>query len=371
MADNKGLLNAKNQKFDEYFTEYSSISNELPHYRSHFKGQIVYCNCDDPAWSNFWKFFHSNFASLGLKKLIATHYARDSEPSYAMIYEGGNDFDLDAGMIVEIRGNAVNVDGNIIFYNAGDFRSDACVELLKESTLVVTNPPFSLFREYVAQLLAYDKKFIIIGHMTAINNKDFFPLIKNNQIWTGYKKFGGGMDMIVPPDVFDKEKVKNYHVDSAGNYIVNVMGVIWYTNIDTSKRHDGLWHKNGKFDDSQAHHYYEGNEDTYVKFDNYDGIDISILKPNGKREGTCDIIPIDYAGNMAVPITIFDKYNPDELEIVGLPTGVSGASIGVTRNYRGRTDIAFTMPNGEKKCPFSRVIVRNRNPIKKSDDLGY
>lgn len=157
MAGNKFMNNAKAAKKDEFYTQYSDISDEMPHYRQHFSGKVVYCNCDDPTWSNFWKFFHSNFKSLQLKKLISTHYQKDTEPSYAMVYEGGDDFNMDAGRITEIKGNYATAGGEEVFYTAGDFRSDACIELLKEADVVVTNPPFSLFREYVAQLMKYEK----------------------------------------------------------------------------------------------------------------------------------------------------------------------------------------------------------------------
>lgn len=363
MADNKRLQNAKTTKNDEFYTQYSSIADEMGHYRKQLEGQVIYCNCDDPTWSEFWRYFHSNFCSLKLRKLIATHYQKNSEPSYAMIYEGGDDFNMDAGDIIEINGNSAVIDGEEVFYTAGDFRSDECVNLLKEATLVVTNPPFSLFREYIAQLIEYKKKFIIIGNKNAVTYKEVFPLIKENKMWIGYRSMNSDFWFRVPEDA-PCEKIVN------GTRLKHIMGC-WFTNMDVKYRHDGLWHKNGKFDNSQAHSYYEGNEDAYIHFDNFDAIDISIEKSNGKREGSCDIIPIDYEGMMAVPITIFDKYNPDELEIIGVPTGKSGASIGVKRNYRGRTDIAFTQRNGKPTCPFSRVIVRNRNPIKKSDDIGY
>lgn len=368
MADNTKLMNAKIEKNGEYYTEYSTISDEMGHYRDQLKGQVVYCNCDDPAWSNFWKYFHSNFASLGLKKLISTHYQKNTEPSFAMIYEGGDDFNMDAGKIIEIYGNIDVVNGKEVFYTAGDFRSKACLDFLDEATVVTTNPPFFLFREYLACLIEHEKKFIIIGDHKFSATKEIFPLFKENKVWYGASIHSGGVDFRMPDDY--EEYSDNVFIRN-GHHYINLAGIRWYTNLDVKYRHDGLWHKNGEFDNTQAHHYYEGNEDKYIHFDNFDAIDISVEKSNGKREGTCDIIPIDYSGMMAVPITIFDKYNPDELELIGIPTGKSGASIGVKRNYRGRTDIAFTLRDGTQKCPFSRIIVRNRNPIKKADDLGY
>ena len=353
MAKNTRMLNAKISQFDEYFTEYRAIANEIPHYREHLKNKVIYMNCDDPFSSNFWRYFHNNFTSLGLKKIISTHFVKNSEPSYMLEYDGGDDFNMDAGKINPIYGDEL--------YTAGDFRSKDCIGLLNKADIVITNPPFSLFREFLEQLLDHNKEFIVIGNMSAINNKDFFPLLKDNQLWTGYKPYSGGMDMIVPEKDFDPNKVKKYTINGAGQYIVNVEGVIWYTNIDTQKRKDGFWHKNGVFDMEISHKYYEGNESYYLNYDNFDGIDVRQLSD----------IPIDYTGKMGVPITFFEKYNPDEFELIGIGSGKSAASIGVTKNYRGRTDIAYTLPDGTQKCPFSRLIVKNKNPIKKSDDKGF
>lgn len=378
MSKNERMLKAKDTKFDEYFTEYRAISTEIPHYREHLKGKIIYCNCDDPVYSNFWRYFHNNFSSLGIKKLISTHYVKDSEPSYKIEYTGGDDFNMDAGKVTQIVG-----DGE---YTAGDFRSKDCIKLLKEADIVITNPPFSLFNEYIKQLLEYNKKFIIIGKMSAINNNDLFPLLKDNKIWTGYKSFGGGMDMIVPKEYFDESKVKKYIVNAEGQFIVNIEGVIWYTNIDTSIRHDGLWHKNGELDKTQAHRYYEGNEDNYPKYYNFDGIDVDSIAN----------IPIDYEGYIGVPITIMEKFNPEEIELIGTGSSVKKKYIHTVTEKK--KTISYVDKNGnivwstpysvpERKLgnglrimgidgkpansPFSRLIIRIINPIKKDDDLGY
>lgn len=378
MAKNERMLKAKEDKFDEYFTEYKAIASELPHYREHLKGKIIYCNCDDPGYSNFWKYFHNNFASLGLKKLISTHFVKDSEPSYKIEYTGGDDFNLDAGKVSTIYGDGI--------YTAGDFRSKDCIKLLEEADIVCTNPPFSLFGEYVKQLLDYKKNFVIIGKMTAINNEDLFNLIKNNKVWTGYKSFGGGMDMIVPKTVFDDSKVKKYYINNEGQYIVNIEGVIWYTNLDTSIRHDGLWHKNGILDNTQAHKYYEGNEEFYSDYYNYDGINIEKIED----------IPIDYEGYMGVPITIIEKFNPDEIELIGTGSMVEKkykhtvTESKKTISYVDKTgNIVWSTPytvaerklgNGLRikgkdgkpaNTPWSRLIIKIINPIKKSDDVGY
>lgn len=377
MADNKKMQQAKAVKNDEFYTEYGTISDEMGHYRKQFEGQVVYCNCDDPAWSNFWKYFHSNFGSLNLKKLIATHYRKDTEPSYAMIYEGGDDFNMSAGEVVPIKGN----DG----YNAGDFRSDACVGFLKEATVVSTNPPFSLFREYVAQLIEYGKKFIILGNQNAATYQDIFPLIKENMIWYGASIHSGGIDFRIPDDY--EEYSSNVFVKDGKHYI-NLSGIRWFTNMDVKYRHDGLWHRNGKFDNTQAHCYYEGNEDKYPKFANYDAINVNATKD----------IPIDYKGWMGVPITWLDKYNPDEFEIQTMtktPIGneyrmlifdkqiqhnPNGTTQSVTKANDGAV-VEITKPLHDKpyysvqgkiyKAIYPRILIRNLHPVKKSEDIGY
>lgn len=343
MADNNKLQKAKAEKNSEYYTEYSTISNEMGHYREQLKGQVVYCNCDDPAWSNFWKYFHSNFASLGLKKLISTHYQKDTEPSYAMIYEGGDDFNMDAGKIVEIHGNTAIVNGKEVFYTAGDFRSDACLKYLDEATVVATNPPFFLFRIYIACLIEHDKKFLIIGNQNASTTKEIFPLIKDNKIWYGASIHSGGVDFRIPDDY--EEYSKNVFIRD-GHHYINLSGIRWFTNMDVKYRHDGLWHQNGKFDDTQAHCYYEGREDAYPKYDNYDAVEVGKTKD----------IPIDYSGVMGVPISWLDKYSPDEFVILG-----NEDMLGIPK---GRGYV-----NGVRK--YARIFIRNLHPIKKANDLGY
>ena len=357
MANDK-LMKAKEVKNDEFYTEYKTISDEIGHYRNQLKGKIIYCNCDDPSWSNFWKYFHNNFASLGIKKLVSTHFQKNSEPSYKIEYCGGDDFNIDAGKISEIVGNSAEVNGKEVFYTAGDFRSEDCIKLLKEADVVCTNPPFSLFREYLNQLIEYNKQFIIIGNQNASHNKEIFPLFKENKIWYGASIHSGGVDFRMPDDLDSYSSnvfIKN------GHHYINLAGIRWITNLDVKYRHEGLWHKNGQFDKTQAHTYYEGNEDKYLKYDNFDAIDIK----------SANEIPIDYEGMMGVPITILDRFNPEELELIGIGSGSMAAKIGVKKNYRGRTDIAYTLPDGTHKCPFSRVIVRNLHPIKKTEDLGY
>ena len=381
MADNKKMQQAKADKNDEFYTEYSTISDEMGHYREQFEGKTVYCNCDDPTWSNFWKYFHNNFGSLKLKKLISTHYQKDTEPSYAMIYEGGDDFNLDAGKIVEIEGNTAGSD-NEVFYSAGDFRSDDCLKLMEESDIIVTNPPFSLFRVYIEVLVASGKRFLVIGNMNAIAYKEVFPLIKNNKVWLGYNS--GNMRFRVPDDYSSSSTVIENGVKYAkfGN-------TCWFTNLDAKYRHDGLWHRNGKFDNTQAHCYYEGNEDFYPKYDNYNAIEIAKIK----------YIPIDYDGVMGVPISLLDKYNPDEFEIIGYSEAgnplcfkfykdmhlVQPLNGGDKPNSKSAwyapmipiiptdNENYYTASNSFHKLKkvFTRIFIRNLHPVKKADDLGY
>ena len=283
-------------------------------------------NCDDPTWSAFWRHFHKLFGVYGLKKLIATHYEGDGSASYAMVYEGGDDADASVGERIELIGN-------------GDFRSDECVEFLKESDIVVTNPPFSLFREYVAQLMEYDKKFLIIGNMNAITYKEIFPLLKDNRMWTGYKHFGGGMNMLFSPERFDPTKVKKYEIADNGWYIINIMGVIWFTNLDIKKRHEDLFLSATYYKKDGS--VLQASLDRWPHYDNYDAIEVSKVKD----------IPVDYEGVMGVPITFLDKYNPEQFEIIGLDR----YTVPKKDLVGGRVAI-----NG-KPC-YARILIRARHP---------
>lgn len=310
---NKNLTKAKAAKNDEFYTQLSDIENELRHYRNFFKGKVVFCNCDDPEYSNFWKYFQMNFFFLGLKKLISTHYEPGGQ-SYKMEIVSADLLTGQLGIPDYVR---TPLEGD------GDFRSDECIEILKEADVVVTNPPFSLFREFVAQLMEYGKKFIIIGNINAITYKEIFPLLKGNELWTGHKSFGGGMNMIVPDKIFDAEKVKKYKVSAHGEKIVNIMGVIWYTNVDIQKRHTPM----------DLYMRYHGNEGHYPKYDNYDAINVDKI---------CEI-PEDYNGVMGVPITFLDKYCPEQFEII---------------KFRKGNDDKDLCVNG--KCPYFRILIRRR-----------
>ena len=283
MAANTNLHKAKNAKNDEFYTQLTDVAKELMHYKHHFKDKVVFCNCDDPTWSAFWKYFHLNFEALGLKKLISTHYDK-TEPTYKMEYTGGDDNDIEVGVKTPLEGN-------------GDFRNQECLDLLDEADIVVTNPPFSLFREYVACLMEHEKKFVIWGNNNAITYKEFFPLLKDNKVWLGY--IANQTCVFRLSDEYAKwdEKITNQMND--GHKYGKCPAISVFTNLDIQKRHEKLilW-KN-----------YTSEE--YPTYDNYDAINVDKV----------DQIPCDYDGVMGVPITYLDKYNPEQFEILGITLG--------------------------------------------------
>lgn len=264
MTKNSNLVAAKRAKNDEFYTQLTDIEKELVHYKEQLRGKVVFCNCDDPTWSNFWRYFHLNFAHIGLKKLIATHFDPE-KPTYKLEYEGGDDTDVEAGVKTELSQN-------------GDFRSPECIELLKECDVVVTNPPFSMARAYIAQLMEYGKQFIIINNMNSITYKEIFPLLKDNRMWIGYTN----PKQFLQPDGTLK---------SFGN-------ILWYTNIDIKKRHEPLI----------LFRRYSDDPSKYPHYDNYDAINVDKVSD----------IPEDYEGVMGVPITFLDKYCPEQFEIIAL-----------------------------------------------------
>ncbi len=285
---NKLLNDARQNKKDEFYTQLSDIENELRHYKEHFRGKTVLCHCDDPRVSNFFHYFAYQFEALGLKRLITTCYKNqtpdlfsqhDCERAISLVYDGdknGNRVpDPEEIGIHELQGD-------------GDFRSAECIELLMQADIVVTNPPFSLFREYVAQLMQFDKKFIIIGNQNAITYKEIFPLIMDNKVWLGYGFKGGAAHFI-----------SNYEdTASAGDHrdgMIRVSGVVWFTNLEIKKRHEDLI----------LVRKYNPNDNP--RYDNYDAIEV----------GKTGDIPMDYDGLMGVPITFLDKYNPAQFEIIG------------------------------------------------------
>lgn len=280
---NKNLHAAKTAKNDEFYTQLCDIEKELYHYRDFFRAKVVFCNCDDPEYSNFWKYFQMNFFFLGLKKLISTHYEPGGQ-SYKMEIIAA-DLATDQTAFPDYVKTPLEGDG--------DFRSEECIEILAEADVVVTNPPFSLFREYVAQLVEYGKRFIIIGNRNAITYKEIFPLLKNDEMWLGFG-FNGGNAYFGVPDNANKNYAEG--VFDAKTKLVHFRNCVWFTNIDIQKRHTPL----------DLYMRYYGNEDHFPKYDNYDAINV---------DKTCEI-PEDYNGAMGVPISFMDKYCPEQFEIV-------------------------------------------------------
>ena len=300
-GNNSNLSAAKRAKNDEFYTQLTDIEKELRHYRKHFRGATVLCNCDDPFESNFFKFFVLNFIRLGLKKLIATCYEGSAVAEYrdgkakpykavvTTVYDttgdGGVDmedvrnlFELGENELVELEGD-------------GDFRSEECLALLDDADIVVTNPPFSLFREYVAVLMEHKKKFIVIGSQNAITYKEIFPLLKDDDVWLGSTH---------PKEFIQRDGT----IKKFGN-------ICWFTNLDIKKRHEELI----------LVKKYAGHEDEYPKYDNYDAINVDKVTD----------IPLDFAGVMGVPITFLDKYNPDQFELVAFRKGSDGKDLAYTR----------------------------------------
>ena len=317
---NKSLTKANKSKNDEFYTQLSDIEKELGHYKEHFKNKVIFCNCDDPEESNFWKYFSLNFDSLGLKKLISTHFEND-KPAYKLEISKTNKKEIKT----PLKQN-------------GDFRSPECIEILKEADIVVTNPPFSLLREYVAQLIEYNKKFIIIGNINALSYKEIFKLIKENKIWLGYSIHSGDREFKVPDDY--PLNASGYRVDDNGVKYIRVKGVRWFTNLDYKERHqDFLLYKT-----------YKGNEDEYPKYENYDAINVNITKE----------IPMDYKGNIGVPITFMDKYNPEQFKIVAL--GIVG-SVDFTSNRKMEIlDKKTAKPTGRFTYNAKGTLYRLYNP---------
>ncbi len=324
MADNSLLHKAGKAKKDEFYTQRVDIENELRHYRAHFKDKVVLCNCDDPRESEFFKYFAENFERLGLKRLIATCYKsqnkdlfsyQDSERAIWQVYEG------------DVNGNMTVDDSEIGVHELkgdGDFRSPECVEILKTADIVVTNPPFSLFREYVAQLVKYDKKFLIIGNVNAITYKEVFPLFMANRIWLGVSIHSGDRKFGVPEDY--PLNAATCGIDENGQRFIRVKGVRWFTNLDYPQRHENL------------PLYKQYTPEEFPRYDNYDAIEVS---------KTADI-PYDYDGVMGVPITFMDKYNPEQFEIVGLDRYVKD-----NPKYGHR----FTLGGKET---YARILIRHK-----------
>ena len=336
----RNLDNAKIAKKDEFYTQLTDIERELQHYWQHFKDKVVLCNCDDPYESNFFKYFALRFNQLGLKKLICTCYNGSPVQGNELMIDFGDFSDepkkiaykVEITEVKDLNGDgAVDLsdvryllqnDKNVLsILKTGDFRDPECIELLKQADIVVTNPPFSLFREYIGQLMKYNKTFLILGNQNAITYKEIFPLLKNNEIWLGYKV--GDMAFRVPD--YSEPKKTRYWQDETGQKWRSLGNICWYTNLDHRKRHEEL--------DLVCRY----SPEEYPKYDNYDAIDV------GK---TADI-PCDYAGAMGVPITFLDKYNPEQFDII---------------KFRKGDDEKDLRVNG--KCPYFRILIRNKHPQK-------
>jgi len=333
MAHNKNLHTAKKAKNNEFYTQLTDIENELRHYKPHFKDKVVYCNCDDPRVSKFFFYFSHQFEHFGLKRLIATCYKNqqpdlfsqhDSERAIYLEYLGNQDGNRRPDPH-EITVNQLQGDG--------DFLSPECIELLKlkQADIVVTNPPFSLFREYVAQLIQYEKKFLIIGPRNAITYRDVFPLIKSNQMWLGYGfNAGNAYFKTNYPDQF----VAGVYNPETG--LVKFRNVVWFTNLPHKKRNEELIL------------YKKYSPEEYPKYDNYDAIEVSKTKD----------IPKDWSGAMGVPITFLDKYNPDQFEILGSDYDVKVGLLPeiIRPEWKGKIDRGYV--NGKRI--YARIIIRNK-----------
>lgn len=375
MAGNKNLNSAKTARKDEFYTQLTDIEKEMRYYRKHFKGKTVLCNCDDPFESNFFKYFVLNFNRLGLKKLIATCYTgspiankqlsifdilgeteeNQNKPYKAVVttvYDKTGDGSIDMLDIAELFRSGENILTEL--RGDGDFRSPECLKILDEADIVVTNPPFSLFREYVGMLVEHKKHFIIIGNMNAVKYKEIFPLFMNNEIWLGASIHSGDRAFFVPDDYplnatscgIDKE---------TGRKFIRVKGVRWFTNLDIKQRHEEM---------ILVRRY---DPEKNPRYDNYEAVDVS----------SANDIPSDYSGLMGVPISFLDKYNPDQFELLGisdLPDTIPGVDIlgqewidayrreGGTGHYTANMRSLGISARDRHKVVFSRLIIRNKHP---------
>lgn len=298
-VDHSLLDKAKINKKDEFYTQLIDIEKEVVYYTKHFRDKVVYCNCDDPEYSNFWKFFYEHFEELGLKGLNATYFGED-----ARFYN----YDGKEITITQLKEN-------------GDFRSNECIQVLKQSDIVVTNPPFSLFREYISQLDKYDKDFLVISNINAITYKEVFPLIQSNKAWLGVC-FGRGISGFIVPESYELYGTET-KVDENGNRIISPNNCMWLTSLDNEKRHQPI----------ELVKQYEGNEESYPFYDNYRGINVNKTQD----------IPMDYMGVMGVPITFLNKYDPEQFEII---------------KFRKGDDDKDLKING--KAPYFRILIKRK-----------
>ncbi len=366
---NQNLTAAKNAKKDEFYTQLADIENELRHYREHFRGKTIFCNCDDPYESNFFKYFAINFNAFGLKKLIATCYNGSPVSGTELLLDFGDGFwdepkkiayKVEITEVTDVNGDGrtdladvqylLQNDRNVLalLKGNGDFRSAECIELLKEADIVVTNPPFSLFREYVAQLMKYEKKFLIVGSQGAVMYKEIFPLFMQNKLWLGYGFKGGAAHFVSP---YEDKATAGDHREG----MIRVSGVHWFTNLEMPKHNQQLvlWKSY--------------SEDEYPKYDNYNAIEV----------GKTNDIPNDYMGVMGVPVTFMDKYCPEQFEILGMCENEDLYKL-KTRKYsseecraayeakfgkKGIYDLnasGVLIRNGLKEKVYSRILIRRK-----------
>ncbi len=357
---NRNLNAAKTAKKDEFYTEMIDIERELQHYWPHFQGKVIFCNCDDPYESNFFKYFALHFNHFGLKKLICTCYNGSPVQGNELMIDFGDlsdepkkvAFKVVITEVKDLNGDgAVDLsdvryllqnDKNVIsILKTGDFRDPECIELLKEADIVVTNPPFSLFREYISQLINYNKKFLIVGHQNAIHYSEVFPLIKDNKLWLGYGFKGGAAHFTSPYE--DKATSSNHREN-----MIRVSGVCWFTNLEIAKRKEEL--------DLVCRY----SPEEYPTYYNFNAIDVSSVAE----------IPYDYPGMMGVPDMFLDKFNPDQFELIGL--GRDSKDVKVDRSIYEKiktlnpnarpSHIGFYDKFGKPKEPYSRIIIRNKHP---------
>lgn len=369
---NTALRKANKAKKDEFYTQLTDIEKELKHYKNQFRGKVVYCNCDDPFESNFFKYFAANFNALGLKKLITTSYVKSPIVGGQLpLFEvaglkpkGKEPFKIEVNEVSDTDADGAvsladvewllkhNANAATPLKGAGDFRSEECIELLKDADIVVTNPPFSLFREYVEQLMEYNKKFLILGSQNAITYKEIFKLIKENKLWLGYDN--GGTKWFQVPDDYDIQTESRIKIENGVKYL-SMGSILWFTNLDTIKRHEELTL------------YKKYTPEEYQKYDNYDAINIDKYSD----------IPYDYDGMMGVPVTFIDKYNPDQFEIIGqgqgnlyrelTPKGLSSKFVEDYYKTGGTGSIKEDHPvlgyynkNGKAIIPYMRIVVKNK-----------
>ena len=365
---NDALLNAKKQQNDEFYTQYDDIQREINAYIEYdpgtFKDKVVLCPCDDPEWSNFTKFFAQNFENLGLKKLISTSYSMEAkrqkyEQCHPMtIFETAYpQYDeqkaVTKGKIFSLTRD-VNRSGNIDYDDlewaylegTGDFQSEEVRKLRDEADIIVTNPPFSLFRDFVAWIMEAHKKFLIIGQIGMATYKEIFPLIKDNKIWIGRGFQAGNAYFGIP------EGAKNQYADGVYDPETNLVkfrNCTWYTNLDHGRRHQPLELMTMADNLKYSRHKDLVARGGYINYDNFKAIDVPYI----------DAIPSDYYGIMGVPSTFLDRYNPEQFVILGIGTGDSAKELGIKKNYRGRTDLSYTI-DGVHSCPYGRILIKKR-----------